>query len=331
MLDYKTEIAIVGGGPSGLATADTLQRAGWSVMVFERGAIAQHVSQYPTYMEFFSTSELVELGGMPLTIASPKPNRQEYLNYLRRFTTEREIDIKLFHGIETVEGSDGAFRLSGHTRYDDPFTAQAEKIILATGAYATPEKLNVPGEDLPKVSHYFKEVHPFYGSKVLVIGGGNSAAEAALDLYRAGVEVSLLMRRTEWGHIKYWVKPDIENRISAGEIPTFRPAQVLEIRPRSVIVQVEGQAEQEIENDYVLAMTGYRPDPKLLGVFGIEADPATGRPEHNPETFESSQPGIYMVGVMLAGNVSSAIFIENSRFHGQEIANDLKKMQAPRT
>ncbi|MBI3735731.1 YpdA family putative bacillithiol disulfide reductase [Candidatus Sumerlaeota bacterium] len=320
----KTEIVIIGGGPAGLATANTLQAAGHAVMILEKGAIAEHVSRYPTYMNFFSTSDLLELGGFPLTIARDKPTRQEYLTYLRRFAHDKKLDIHTGHEVVSLEGERGKFILTGKDRWGEAFQVKCERAVLATGAFATPQMINIPGEELPKVSHYFKEVHPYYGYKVIVIGGKNSAVETALELWRAGVEVSICHRHATFNQVKYWLGPDIENRIKNAEIRVYRPARVIEIKPRSVILKREGRKAEEIENDFVLALTGYRPDPHLLGRFGIRVNPETGRPYHDRETLESERPGLYIVGVMLAGNVSSEIFIENSRTHGEQILAHLK-------
>ncbi len=324
MKNYRTQIAIIGGGPTGLSAADTFQAAGLSVIVLEKGAVADHVAKYPTFMNFFSTADLLELGGFPLTLAADKPNRREYLAYLRRYVRERKIEVKVGHEVASLDGQKGKFKLSGTTRWGEAFEATAERVVLATGAYATPQMLEVPGEELPKVSHFYTEAHPYFGHKVLVVGGRNSAVEAALELWRAGVDVSLCHRRATFGSVKYWIEPDIENRIKAGDIRVYRPARLLEIRPRSVILRREGREAEEIENDFVLALTGYRPDPKLLSNFGIRADSFTGRPVCNSETLESERPGLYIAGVMLAGNVSSEIFIENSRAHGGQILSHLK-------
>ncbi len=327
-----TEIAIIGGGPAGLATANILQEAGRNVVVLEKGSIAGHVAEYPIYMNFFSTADLLELGGFALTIASEKPNRQEYLVYLRRFVREKKIDVRTGHQILSLDGAYKDFTLRGTNRFEEPFEVKAERVVLATGAYATPQMLNVPGENLPKVSHYFREVHPYFGHKVLVVGGRNSAVECALELWRAGVEVSICHRRPKFTSLKYWIEPDIENRIKNGEIRAYRPANVKEIHSRSVIIQPTDHPDPiETENDYVIAMTGYRPDPGLLSRFGISADAETGRPIHNPETLESERPGLYIVGVMLAGNVSSEIFIENSRLHGYKILHHLNGGGASKT
>jgi thioredoxin reductase (NADPH) len=320
----ETEIAVVGAGPAGLAAARALQSAGRGVAVFDRGAIAEHVSRYPTYMTFFSTADLLELDGFPLIIAGEKPSRREYLNYLRRFVKEMRLDARTGCEIVGCEGEKGAFRLSARDRSGEGFDVRAERVVLATGAYASPQRLGVPGEDLPKVSHYFTEVHPYFGSRVLIVGGGNSAAETALELWRAGVEVAICHRRAKFkDSIKYWLAPDLENRVKNGEIRAFMPARVVEIRPRSVVIRPDGAEPTEIENDFVLALTGYRPDPGFLSRFGVSIDAATGRPRFDETTLESERPGVYMVGVMLAGNVSSEIFIENSRTHGERIVAHL--------
>jgi len=323
MKELTTQIAIVGGGPSGLATADRLQRAGRDVLVIEKGPVANHINRFPANMTFFSTRDLVEIGGFPLTIPRDKPTKQEYLAYLRRFVKDREIRVLPYHEASGLEGEKGNFTLNGTAQGSEPFRVHAEQVILATGAFATPQPLNVPGESLPKVSHYFDDVHSYFGSKVLVVGGRNSAVEAALDLWRSGVEVSICHRRATFNSVKYWIEPDIENRIKEGSIRVYRPAQIVEIKPHAVVIQRQGRDAEEIENDFVLALTGYRPDPALLGRFGIAADPTTGGPPHDPETLESERPGLYIVGVMLAGNISSAIFIENSRFHAEKILTHL--------
>lgn len=321
----KADIVIVGAGPAGLATANTLQQAGYSVLVLDKGPIAAHIAQYPTYMTFFSTSDLVEIGGLPLILPHDKPTRQEYLNYLRRFVKEKRLQVKTGFEVEAIEGEKGKFTVKGEDRFGEGFEVNGSRVVLATGAYDTPIMLNVPGEDLPKVSHYFTEVHPYFGSRVLVVGGRNSAVETALELWRSGIEVSILHRNAQFGSsVKYWILPDIENRIKSGEIKAYRPARVLEIKPHSVVLQVEGEAPQEIQNDFVLALTGYRPNPNFLAPLGINVDPKTSRPSHNPATLESNRPGVYLCGVMLAGNVSSEIFIENSRTHGDLILAHLR-------
>lgn len=320
METINSDIAIVGGGPAALASAHTLQSAGRRVVVLEKGCLAAHVARFPTFLKFFSTPDLLELAGFPLIITQEKPTREEYLNYLRRFVREMKLDVRMGHEILGMEEANGAFRLTGRDRTDQVFEVRAEKVILATGAYDTPQRLGVPGEDLPKVSHYFEEVHSYFGSKVLIVGGKNSAVETAMELWRAGVhDVSICHRDVKFGSLKYWLEPDIENRIKNGEIKAYRPYRIVEITPKSVRLQSGRLPVQEIENDFVLAMTGYRPNPDFLARFGISTDPENGRPVHDPTTLESERPGVYMVGVMLAGNVSGEIFIENSRTHGEQI------------
>lgn len=323
MRQEQNDIVIVGGGPAGLATASTLGLAGHSVLVLEQGPIAAHILKFPTFMNFFSTPDLLELGGFPLITTHEKPSRREYLNYLRRFVVEKRLDVRTGRRVDRLEGERGNFRLLGEDRDGEGFEVNAKVVILATGAFATPHLLGVPGEDLPKVSHYYTELHPYFGSKVLIVGGRNSAAETALELWRGGVEVSICHRGEEFGSLKYWIGPDIDNRVANGEIKAYRPARVLEIRPKSVVLQVEGAAPEEIENDFVLALTGHGPDPEFLSKFGVASNPETGRPRFDPDTLESERPGLYMIGVMLQGDISGEIFIENSRTHGDRIRDHL--------
>lgn len=328
MSSMRSEIAVIGGGPSGLAAAEVLQRSGFDVIVLEKGRLADHVSRFPTFMRFFSTGDLLELSGFPLIITQEKPTREEYLNYLRRFVRETGLDVRLGYRVKAIEGGMGEFRIQGDDRRGDGFELRAERVVLATGAYADPQLLGVPGEDLPKVSHYFTEVHDYSGAKVLVVGGKNSAVSTALELWRGGVDVTICHRRAEFGPVKYWLGPDIENRVRNGEIRAFMSAHVKEILPASVRIERESGETIEIENDFVLALTGYVPDARWLRSLGIHVDAATGRPEHDPKTLESNRPGMYMVGEMLSGKISGVIFIENSRTHGDLVAAHLKRTRA---
>lgn len=316
-----TDVIIIGSGPAGIATGATLQDAGFSVSIYEKGeAMAQAVTQWPIYMEFFSTAANVELPGMPLIITRDKPTREEYLNYLRRYVQEKNLRIITGHGVESINKQpDGTFIVSGHDQWGKAFTTCARNVVVATGAYELPKMLNVPGEDLHKVSHYYKEVHPYVGKDVMVIGGRNGAAEAALLFYRAGARVTMVYRGDKLQPLKWWLQPDLENRIANGEIKAFFSTTVTEITPHTVELQRHDGSRETIANDFVVAMTGYRPETTLLSRAGVEIDPETNRPKINPDTLETNVPGLFVSGVIAAGDISNEIFIENSRTHGENI------------
>ncbi|MCB9782218.1 MAG: YpdA family putative bacillithiol disulfide reductase [Candidatus Omnitrophica bacterium] len=319
------KIGIIGGGPAGLSTADHLQTAGHEVVVFEKGPIAGNMIHYPVYMTWFSTKELLELGGVPLTIPQDKPTRRDYLHYLTRFVQVKNLDVRTYHTVTGVSGEKGDFRI--HTVDNQGVEAEesCELVVVAIGAFECANMMNIPGEDLPKVSHYYREPHLYHGQKVLVIGGRNSAVETALEIWRNGGEVSLSYRRSEFPNsVKYWMLPDIANRIKNGEIAGYMPSEVISIQPDSVTLLHEGK-EKTIPNDFVLALTGYQPNTQFLNQLGIEIDSETKRPNLDPETYESNVPGMYVVGVIQAGNISSEIFIENSRHHGEVIVEALRR------
>ena len=313
------DLICVGAGPTGLACAIEAKRAGMRPLVIEKGCLCNSLFHYPINMVFFTTPELLEIGDLPLTSATEKPTRTEALKYYRKVVEHYGLDLRLGHRVESVEGSDGRFAV--HTRNEEGIPAQfaARKIAVATGYYDLPNRLNVPGEDLPHVSHYYTEPHPFWRQNVIVIGGKNSAAEAALDLYRSGANVTLIHRRAELGStIKYWVRPDIENRIKAGQIQALFETEVKRIEPGHVWVSSRG-AEKLLPADQVFALTGYHPDFEFLRSLGISLDPSTNKPTMDPQTHESNVPGIFLAGVVIGGNHTSEIFIENGRFHGKQI------------
>ena len=313
------DVVIVGAGPTGLACGIELTKLGISNVLLDKGCVVNSLYHYPTNMVFFTTPELLEIGDIPMTSLNEKPVRGEALKYYRRVAAHYKLDIRQYEHVLRIEGSDGAFRV-----ITNKGEHRCKKVILATGYYDKPNYLNVPGEDLPKVIHYYKEAHPYFDHDVLVVGAKNSAAIAALELWWTGARVTMVHRGPGIHHnVKYWIKPNIENRIKSGEIPAYFNSRVLEILPKSVrILTPEG--EKEIVNDYVFAMTGYRPDFEFLEAHGIQLEQATQRPYTNPETLESNTKGIYLAGVIVAGVHTNEIFIENGRFHGGLIARAIR-------
>ena len=320
------DVICIGAGPTGLACAMEAKRAGLKPLVLDKGCLCNSLFHDPTNMVFFTTPELMEIGGLPMTTAGEKPTRAEALKYYRRAAEHDQLEMRLYETVEGVDGNDGRFRVRTRTATGVPGEYRSKKIVIATGYYDIPNPLSVPGEDLPHVSHYYTEAHPYWGQDVVVIGGKNSAAEAALDLFRGGARVTLVHRRAELGaSIKYWVRPDIENRIKAGQVQAMFEAQVTRIEPGQVWVSASNgrNGERAIPARAVFALTGYRPDFEFLERHGIRLDPATRKPDYNPETLESNVPGIYLAGVVLGGNHTGEIFIENGRFHGGQIAKAL--------
>lgn len=312
------DVLIIGGGPAGLAAAIAARTRGLRYLVLEKGALVNSLLHYPTDMVFFTTPELLEIGGMPFISPYEKPTRQEALRYYRRVTDAHGLEIAFGETVTAVRrAGDGLFRVTSQPAAGEPRLRQAVTVVVATGAYDLANRLNVPGEDLPHVSHYFHEPHPFFRRRVVVVGGKNSAAEAALVLFRNGVAVTLVHRGETLGDsIKYWVRPDIENRIKEGSIPARFSTKVVEITGDHVVV--EGPSGRAVEPaDAVLLMTGYRSDTSLLRTAGAEIDPTIGAPFHNPDTFETSVPGLFVIGACVAGSQSGRIFIENGRFHGE--------------
>jgi thioredoxin reductase (NADPH) len=274
-------------------------------------------------MVFFTTPELLEIGDLPFTSATEKPTRTEALIYYRKCVEHYALDLRLGERVERVEGSDGRFLLQTSNEQGIGTQFAAKKIAVATGYYDLPNRLGVPGENLPHVSHYYSEPHPFWRQDVVVIGGKNSAAEAALDLYRSGARVTLVHRRAELGGtIKYWVRPDIENRIKAGQIRALFDTEVRRIEPDCVWVSNHA-GEHALPAVHVFAMIGYHPDFEFLRSLGISLNQKTNRPAMDPHTHESNVPGIYLAGVVIGGNHASEIFVENGRFHGKQIVSAL--------
>lgn len=326
------DLIVVGGGPTGLACAIEATRADLDALVIEKGCSLNSLYNYPTDMLFFTTGDLLEIGDIPLTCAAAKPTRREALEYYRRVAEHYGLRIHQYERVDAVERRGDGFRLRSTRRTGGVCEYDARRVVLATGYYDLHNYLNVPGEGSDHVFHYYREAHPFSDCDVVVVGGKNSAALTALDLYRHGARVTLVHRHEQLSSsIKYWIKPDIENRIKAGQIAARFNTEVTEILPSSVRVRAvgaHGQNEDEIPADFVFAMVGYHPDFDFLRACGVMIDPQTCRPVCNPQTFETNVPGLYLAGVIVAGVHTSEIFIENGRFHGKVIVDDIRQKRA---
>jgi thioredoxin reductase (NADPH) len=319
------DVLVIGAGPTGLACAIDAQRAGFSVLVVDKGCLCNSLFHYPAHMTFFTTPELLEIGAMPFSSPNQKPTRSEALEYYRKVADHYKLNVLQYHGVDSIAGSDGEFTVHTTDRFERVAVHRARKLIVATGYYDIPNYLWIPGEDLPKVRHYYNEPHPYFGLNVVVIGGKNSAAIAALDLWRHGAKVTLVHRGAELHrHIKYWIKPDIENRIKNGEVKAYLGSTVEKIEPDTVTLATP-DGEVTLRNDFVFALTGYRPDFDFIESLGVTLDAANDRcPVCDPATLESNVPGIYLAGVIVAGERTNEIFIENGRFHGKLIADSLR-------
>lgn len=314
------DLICIGGGPTGLACAIEAKRAGLRPLVIDKGALCNSIFHYPVNMYFFTTPELLEIGDLPLVCAAEKPTRAEALKYYRKCAEHYQLETRLYERVERVEGSDGDFTVVTQDGDGAVRKYRGKKIAVATGYYDLPNELGIPGENLPHVSHYYTEPHECWGQDVVVIGGRNSAAEAALDLFRNGARVMLVHRDAQLGPtIKYWVRPDIENRIKAGEVKAMFRTRVKEIRAHEVIVEQDGK-EFRLPAKRVFALTGYHPDFPFIESLGVKLDHESRKPAMNAETHESNVPGIYLAGVVIGGRHTSEIFIENGRFHGKQIA-----------
>jgi thioredoxin reductase (NADPH) len=319
------DIVCIGAGPTGLACAIEARRAGMRPLVIDKGCLCNSIYHYPVNMVFFTTPELLEIGDLPLVGAAEKPTRVEALKYYRRAAEHYELDLRLFERVLRVEGSDGHFTVFTQTEEGIKQEYACKKIAVASGYYDLPNQLNIPGENLPHVSHYYTEPYEYWREPVIVIGGKNSAAEAALDLYRNGAQVTLIHRDAALGTtIKYWVRPDIENRIKAGQVHALFQTRVTEITKDEVIV-VNDAGEKRLPARQVFALTGYHPDFEFIESLGVRLDPETRKPALDPTTLESNVPGIYLAGVVIGGRHTGEIFIENGRFHGKQIIDALKR------
>lgn len=320
--DEIFDIAVVGAGPCGIAVGVAARRAGLSCVLFDRGAVTESVSRYPTYTTFFSGPEKLEIDGLPFTTAGDKPTRREALRYFRKVVAYYGLDVHQYEEVAAVRREGEAFVLDTR-RADAAGSYRARNVVVATGYFDTPRRLDLPGADLPKVVHYFADPFPYFQQEVVVVGAGNSAADAALTCWREGARVTLVhLFEGLDRNIKPWVRPDIENRIAEGAIPALWRHRLVEIRPREVVVESLETGERRIlPNDWVLAMTGFVPDSHLLRDLGVEIDAETGIPAHDRGTMETNARGVFIAGVLAAGYDANKIFIENGKLHGPLIAD----------
>ena len=324
------DVLVIGAGPTGLACAIDAQQAGCSVVLVDKGCLTNSLFHYPAHMTFFTTPELLEIGNMPFSSPNQKPTRSEALEYYRKVAEHYRLDIRQYENVDRVSGKDGDFRVHTTDKFGRSLEHRARKLIVSTGYYDLPNYLNIPGEDLPKTRHYYHEPHPYFAQDVLVIGGKNSAAIAALDLWRHGARVTLVHRGAALHrHIKYWIKPDIENRIKNGEITAYFESKVTAITEDDVTLSTPAGT-RTLPNQFVFALTGYHPDFRFIESLGVRLDQDNARcPVCDPATLESNVPGIYLAGVVVAGERTNEIFIENGRFHGGLIAKDLAAKLQP--
>lgn len=317
-LNNMLDILIIGGGPIGIACGLAAQKAGLSFLIVEKGCLVNSLYNYPSTMTFFSTSEKLEIGGIPFVTISNKPVRAEALEYYRRVATSRHLPINLFEEVTGIVKNE-----DGYTISTQKATYRAKNVIISTGFYDIAVHLNIPGEHLPKVQHYYKDPHYYAMQKVVVVGSSNSAIDVALETYRKGAEVTLVIRGDEVSHrVKYWVRPDIINRIKEGSIKAYFNSSLKEIRGHEVdILTPDGQI--TIPNDFVMAMTGYKPNFDFLKKMGIVLSDDKFIPQYNPETMETNVPGLYLAGVVVGGMDTHLWFIENSRVHADMIIGDI--------
>ncbi|MBP1155637.1 MULTISPECIES: YpdA family putative bacillithiol disulfide reductase [unclassified Paenibacillus] len=316
------DVIVIGAGPCGLSTALELQRIGLNPLVIEKECVVHSIYLYPTYMQFFSTPELLEIGGFPFSTPNDKPYRLEALNYYRSVAQRNELRIRSYETVtEISRQADSTFELTVQNRFGSSTSIQARRVVVATGYFDHPNILGIPGEDLPNVTHYFREAHPYTGTRVAVIGGSNSAIDAAMELLRAGASVTVIYRGEQYSSvIKPWVLPIFESMVSKGRIRMLFRSRVTHISESEITVVTDGQ-EQRLDIDFVLALTGFRPDRGLLTKAGAELNvEADGVPKHDPGTMETTVPGLYIAGVAASGSNANEVFIETGRLHGGRIA-----------
>lgn len=324
-----TDIITVGAGPAALGVLHAAKDAGFSAFAIDKGPVCSALCSHPTYMRWFSTSDKLELANFPLLTTEKNPTRQEYLKYCRAFVKYFDLHIETYREVTAIDRDGDVYLLNGKDMFDREYTWRARNVVMATGFYDSPRRIGVPGEDLPKVSHRYTEPHWYSDHDVMVIGAGSSAAEIALELWRNGVRVTVVMRSEKF-HTKYWIEPDIENRIKEGSIVCYRNAEPVEIRYDDVLVRTDTGETVAVPNHFVLAMTGYEPDTSLVEGIGAVIDHSCGKPELSDD-FETTVPGLYVAGTLCAGQESNVVFIENSRDHGSIIVKHIRARQTARS
>ncbi|MGJ3235753.1 YpdA family putative bacillithiol disulfide reductase [Marivirga sp.] len=315
------DVLIIGAGPIGLACGIKAESEGLSYLIVDKGTLVNSLYHYPYGMTFFSTSDKLEIGGVPFISHNPKPTRMEALEYYRRVASSHQLNTSLYNAVKKVDKNDNGFKIT-----TDKFEVQAENIIVATGFYDLPHKLGIPGEDLPKVSHYYKEAHPYYDMKLAIVGAANSAVDAALECYRKGAkEVTMVIREEEIRKtVKYWVKPDIENRIKEGSIKAYFQSEIIAIRENEIDIETP-EGKKTLKNDFVLAMTGYEPNYHFLSEMGVKKiNEPPFAPVYDAKTMETNVEGVYLAGVICGGMETNKWFIENSRVHADMIVENIK-------
>ena len=319
--DDIADLMVVGAGPCGLGVGIAARSAGLRATLFDKSCVVSSIASYPTFMTFFSTAERLEIGGVPFIVAGDKPTRREAIRYYQRLAAHFALDVRQYERVDAVVSEGGAFRIETTSRAGIRGTHRAANVAIATGYFDHPNRLGVPGEDLPHVLHSYREGHAFFRQRCVVVGGGNSAVDAALELYRWGAHVTIVhFAEALDPNVKPWVRPDITARLAAGEIQARFRARLAEIHPDAVIVRDESAGgTARIPADWVLEMTGYTPDPELLRGLGVRFDVASGIPEHDPATMRTNVAGVYIAGVIVAGNDANKVFIENGREHGDRI------------
>lgn len=321
-MEQVLDVVVIGGGPCGLSAAISTQEMGLETLVIEKGNVVNAIFNYPTHQTFFSTSEKLSIGDVPFIVEERKPKRNQALVYYREVVKRKDIQVNKYEHVTRVEKNSDYFQVT-----TSKGSYKAKSVIVATGYYDHPNYMGIPGEDLPKVFHYFKEGHPYFSQDVLVIGGKNSAIDAALELNKAGANVTVVYRQGQYSpSIKPWVLPEFEGCVRNNEIVMHFNTKVVSIEENKVAL-TGPEGEFEIENDFVFAMTGYHPDHSFLEKMGVAIDNENGRPSHNPETMETNVEGIFIAGVIAAGNNANEIFIENGRFHGELIAKEIKRKE----